>query len=261
MLWRSGRSTRPSADSRDFWRAGARMARLIYLPAGKGAKKQGVDDYLASGHTVDELLESATPDLKRPPHDEEPEHHYPPTPAGLLWDKPTQNGSVPTPLTNFTARIEVDVSEDDGAEVERLFEIEAMLSGRRHTFTVPARQFPGMGWVAEHLGAGAIVQPGFGIKDHARAAIQTLSGEIPTRRVYAHTGWRKIAGKWLYLHAGGAVGGGAGDEESEARVELSGTLRERELPTAPPEGEGLREAVRENLALLEGATGGISYPL
>jgi hypothetical protein len=52
------------------------MARLIYLPAGKGAKKQGVDDYLASGHTVDELLEYATPDLKSPPHDEEPEHPY-----------------------------------------------------------------------------------------------------------------------------------------------------------------------------------------
>ena len=86
---------------------------------------------------------------------------------------------MPTTLTNFTARIKADVSQDDGAEVERGFEIEAMLSGRRHTFTVLARQFPGMGWVAEHLGAGAIVQPGFGIKDHARAAIQTLSGEIP----------------------------------------------------------------------------------
>ena len=187
------------------------MARLIYLPAGKGAKKQGVDDYLASGHTVDELLEYATPDLKSPPHDEEPEHPYRASEAtgGLVWDKPTQNGSVPTPLTNFTARIKADISEDDGAEVGCLFEIEAILSGRRHAFTVPARQFPGMGWVAEHLGAGAIVQPGFGVKDHARAAVQTLSGEIPARRVYAHTGWRKIDGDWLYLHAGGAVGGSA----------------------------------------------------
>jgi hypothetical protein len=237
------------------------MARLIYLPAGKGAKKQGVDDYLASGHTVDELLEHATPDLKSPPHDEEPEHPYRATPGGLVWDKPTQNGSVPTTLTNFTARIKADVSEDDGAEVERGFEIEAMLSGRRRTFTVPAKQFPGMGWVAEHLGAGAIVQPGFGIKDHARAAIQTLSGEIPTRCVYAHTGWRKISGEWLYLHAGGAVGGSAGGEGSEARVELSGTLRERELPTASPEGEELRGAVRGSLGLLEVAPGGISYPL
>jgi hypothetical protein len=239
------------------------MVRLIYLPAGKGAKKQGVDDYLASEHTVDELLAHATPDLKSPPHDEEPEHPYRASEAtgGLVWDKPTQNGSVATPLTNFTARIVADVSEDDGAEVERLFEIEAMLSGRRHAFTVPARQFPGMGWVAEHLGAGAIVRPGFGVRDHARAAIQMLSGEIPTRRVYAHTGWRKIGGEWLYLHAGGTVGGSAGGEGSEAQVELSGTLRERELPTAAPEGEELRGAVRESLGLLEVAPGGISYPL
>ena len=237
------------------------MARLIYLPAGKGAKKQGVDDYLSAGHTVDELLEHATSDLKNSPHDEELEHPYRATPGGLVWDKPTQNGSVPTPLTNFTARIKADVSEDDGAEVERSFEIEAMLSGRHHAFTVPARQFPGMGWVTEHLGAGAIVQPGFGIKDHARAAIQTLSGEIPTRRVYAHTGWRKIGGEWLYLHAGGTVGGSAGSEGSEARVELSGTLRERELPTASPEGEELRGAVRGSLGLLEVAPGCISYPL
>nr|MBA3970223.1 DUF927 domain-containing protein [Gemmatimonadota bacterium] len=237
------------------------MVRLIYLPAGKGAKKQGVDDYLASGHTVDELLEYATPDLKSPPHDKEPEHPYRATPGGLVWDKPTQNGSVPTTLTNFTARIKADASEDDGAEVERGFEIEAMLLGRRHTFTVPAKQFPGMGWVAEHLGAGAIVQPGFGIKDHARTAVQTLSGEIPARRVYAHTGWRKIGDEWLYLHAGGAVGGSAGGEGSEAQVELSGALRERELPTASPEGEEMLGAVRASLALLEVAPGGISYPL
>jgi len=237
------------------------MVRLIYLPAGEGAKKQGVDDYLASGHTVDELLEYATPDLKRPPHDEEPEHPYRATPGGLVWDKPTLNGGVPTPLTNFTARIKADVSEDDGAEVERGFEIEAMLSGRRHTFTVPAKQFPGMGWVAEHLGAGAVLQPGFGVKDHARTAIQTLSGEIPARRVYAHTGWREIGGEWIYLHAGGAVGTSAGDEGSEVRVELSGTLRERELPTASSDEEELLEAVWASLELLKVAPVGISYPL
>src|SRR5919112_6773805 len=112
MLWRSVRSTRPSADSRTFWRAGARMVRLIYLPAGKSARKQGVDDYLASGHTVDELLEYATLDLKSPTLDEVSEHPYRATQGGLVWDKPTQNGSVPTKLTNFTATIKADVAED-----------------------------------------------------------------------------------------------------------------------------------------------------
>jgi hypothetical protein len=91
---------------------------------------------------------------------------------------------VPITLTNFTARIKADVSEDDSSEVERGFVIEAMLSGRRHTFPVPAKQFLGIGWVAEHLGAGAIVQPGFGIKDHARAALAWACGHREDSQSY-----------------------------------------------------------------------------
>ncbi|MBA3789758.1 MAG: DUF3854 domain-containing protein [Rubrobacter sp.] len=229
---------------------------LIYLPAGSGESKQGVDDYLVAGHEVDELLSHATSELKSPPHDEEPEHPYRATPGGLIWDKPTQNGSVPTPLTNFAAKITADVSEDDGAEVERVFEIEATWAGRRHGFTVPAGKFAGMNWPVEHLGASAIVYPGFGAKDHARAAVQLLSGDVPAREIYSHTGWREIGGEWLYLHAGGATGGGEG---AEARVALSGTLRERELPMVPSEGEESREAVRASLALLKVAEDALSY--
>ena len=33
---------------------------LIYLPGGGGASKQGVDDYLVNGHTIDNLLAGAT---------------------------------------------------------------------------------------------------------------------------------------------------------------------------------------------------------
>ena len=224
------------------------MARLIYLPVGKGAKKQGVDDYLASGHTVDELLEHATSDLKRPPHDEEPEHPYRATLGALFWDKPTQNGTVPTTLTNFTASITADVAEDDGAELRRYFEIEADLNGRRTVFHVPSSQFAGMGWATEHLGAGAIVYPGFGIKDHARAAVQMLSGEVPARHVYSHTGWRKVGGYWLYLHAGGAIG--QDGQVKDVHVELTGSLEGRTLPD-PPKGEQLIEAIHASIKFWE----------
>jgi hypothetical protein len=44
--------------------------KLIYLPSGNGAVKQGVDDYLASGHTVDDLLALATSELKAAPKEE-----------------------------------------------------------------------------------------------------------------------------------------------------------------------------------------------
>ena len=41
---------------------GAKVA-FIYLPGGDGAAKQGVDDYLAAAHSVDDLLQLASPVL------------------------------------------------------------------------------------------------------------------------------------------------------------------------------------------------------
>ena len=183
---------------------------------------------------------------------------YRETPAGLVWDKPTQNGSVPTPLTNFTARIVRDVAEDDGAEVRRNFEMEAFLNGRRESFPVPSAHFAGMGWATEHLGASAILYPGFGAKDHARAAVQMLSGDVPTDRVYAHTGWREVNGEWVYLHAGGAIGQ-VGQVEN-IRTELSGALGERVLPD-PPEGEELVRAIQASLRILDLAPEGLTFPM
>jgi hypothetical protein len=181
----------------------------IYLPSGEGGRKVGVDDYLASGHGVDDLFALATTELRVPPPDEEDQEAdipYRSTLNGLIWDKPVHDGTVLVPLTNFDARIVADVSRDDGAEVQRSFEIEARLNNRYKRFGVPAPKFSGMGWHTEHLGASAIVYPGFSVKDHARAAIQMLSQQIEERRVFAHTGWRNVGGVWRYLHGGGAIG-------------------------------------------------------
>jgi hypothetical protein len=235
----------------------ARVA-MIYLPAGEGGKKQGVDDYLAAEHSVDELLALSTRELRELPREDRPRIPYRATESGLVWEKPTQNGSVMTPLTNFTAKITRDVAEDDGAEVRRSFEIEATLNGRREVFSVPSARFAGMGWATEHLGASAVVYPGLGLKDHARAAVQVLSGDVPTERVYAHTGWRKVDGEWVYLHAGGAIG--RDGLVSGVRTELSGVLAGRVLPD-PQEAEQLQQAVRASLRVLGLAPRKISIPL
>lgn len=162
---------------------------LIYLPSGENGTKQGVDDYLAAGNSVDDLLALATTELREPSLGEEEDETlsipYRETAHGLVWDKPTKDGPVSTPLTNFTARISGDVIEDDGAQKTRSFEIESQLNGRRLVFDVLADSFAGMGWAAEHLGARAIMYPGFGLKEHARAATQMLSGDVPTRYRYA----------------------------------------------------------------------------
>jgi hypothetical protein len=236
---------------------GARV-RLIYLPTGEGGLKHGADDYLASGHTVTELLEHATSELKPQPDENGPALPYRATSTGLVWDRPTQSGTVPTPLTNFTAKITADVAEDDGAELRRYFEIEANLNGRRAVFSVPSVQFAGMSWATERLGAGAIVYPGFGIKDHARAAVQMLSGEVAARHVYSHTGWRKIGERWFYLHASGAIG--QDGQVGAVHVGLTGALEGRTLPEPPEEGE-LVKAIRASLKVWELASETVTVPL
>ncbi len=240
---------------------GATVA-VIYLPPGEGGAKQGVDDYFAAGHTVEDLLTCATTELREPPRDDEEEAPVVPyreTPYGLIWDKPTRDGTSPTPLTNFTAKITADVAEDDGVEVRHGFEIEATVNGRCSALSIPSTQFSDMGWATEYLGAGAIIYPGFGIKDHARAAVQMLSGEIPTHHVYAHTGWRKIGEAWAYLHAGGAIG--PLGPLTEVEVSLGdGRLGDYLLPD-PPTNKALVRAIEISLRFLTLAPLALTVPL
>lgn len=60
-----------------------------------------------------------------------------------------------------------------------------------------------MAWVLNKLGPSALIYPGQ--QQHARAAIQWLSGQIHQERVFTHLGWRKQGADWVYLHSGGAL--------------------------------------------------------
>ncbi|MCC7104770.1 MAG: hypothetical protein IT307_06475 [Chloroflexi bacterium] len=139
---------------------------------------------------------------------------------------------------------------DDGAETRRLWEMEAATRGRIRRFTLPAERFAGMSWPLEHLGAGAVVAPGMGLCDHARAAIQVLSGDVPERVEYGHLGWRKLPEGRAYLHAGGAIG--AEGTLLDVAVRLPEVLARYVLPD-PPSGEALQHAIRASLAVLDAA--------
>ncbi len=179
--------------------------------------------------------------------------------AGTFRMKPTRDGEVAEMLANFSARIVGEVADDDGAEVRRSYEIEATLRGSARRVTVGAMHFGNMNWTSEALGAGAIVSPGFGAKDHLRAAIQVLSGpEIPRRVRYSHLGWREIDGEHVYLHGGGAIG--AAGAVAGIEVALTGALALFVLPP-PPEAADLRRAIRASMAVLEVAHDEIAVPL
>jgi hypothetical protein len=159
-------------------------------------------------------------------------------------------------LTNYQAAIKTNVTLDDGVETKREFEIEAELLGRKLTFTIPASQLSAMEWPIQQMGAGAITYPNQ--KVYSLPAIQWFSLSAEERRIYTHTGWREIDGRWLYLHTGGAIG--AAGHIRGINVRLNGPLRHYEL-SLPDNQQALVHAVRASLRGLELAPAPISFPM
>jgi hypothetical protein len=161
-----------------------------------------------------------------------------------------------TSIANFTACIVSDIIRDDGEEESRDFGVEAEIGGRRLVFAVAAAEFGRMGWVLQKLGPQAVIYPGQ--QQHARAAIQMLSGTIRQERVFAHLGWRKHGPHWVYLHATGAMG--ADVPVSGLQVHLPADLRHYQL-RRPEDAESLVRAVRASLRILSVAPDRITLPL
>jgi hypothetical protein len=161
-----------------------------------------------------------------------------------------------TPLANFNARIVRDLLFDDEDESRRVFGIEAELAGQRFSITVSAPEFGRMNWVLDKLGPQAIVYPGR--QQHARAAIQWLSGTIRQERIYTHLGWRRHGPDWLYLQGRGALG--AQGLRSEVQVQVPLALEHYQM-RPPVDAEERVHAIRASLRMLAVAPDRISFPL
>lgn len=162
---------------------------------------------------------------------------------------------VSRPLASFAALITAEITLDDGAEVKKEFQIEGITSTGRGLpcVRVPSNRFAGMSWVLEGWGNRAIIMPGQTVKDKLRHAIQTASLPFAAEEtVYTHTGWRRIGGKWCYLHQGGAVG------QHGVSVELKGALA---MYALPDQTGNVKEAAAASLAVLEVLPKRISVPL
>ncbi len=183
---------------------------------------------------------------------------YSVTDGVICRQKVTGDCLVSVPLCNFNAQIVAEEMRDDGAEQMTILVLEGRL--RDGTVFPNARvrsdNFQAMNWVMANWGTRAIVNAGQGNKDHLRAAIQVRSKSVSRRTVFAHIGWRKIGGEWLYLHAGGALG-----VLPDVSVDAGeGRLRDFILP-APPTGADLRAAVLASLSILDVAPQRITVPL
>ena len=110
--------------------------------------------------------------------------------GAMLRRERLQNGRLRfTQLTNFAARIVEDIVLDDGEQERREFGMEAELGGCKVAFPLSAAEFGRMNWVLHRLRPQAIVYPGQ--LQHARAAIQSISGPTRQKRIFSHLGWRK----------------------------------------------------------------------
>ncbi len=170
------------------------------------------------------LLDQAEPvpaDWLRPPP---PKHEQPerdegpfgnryieqPDGGGIKWLF-EKNGIIEEQfLCNFTARIVEELYQDNGADKVLLYRLTGCHAGKElPAIDMTYETFVGMAWPAKQWQSGCCIEPGNGIKDALRAAIQTISNkESPVERrvVFTQTGWRKVYGEWVYLHGGGGLG-------------------------------------------------------
>jgi hypothetical protein len=244
-------------------KAVAKSVRLLELP--DLAEGEDISDWFGKGGTPEQLLEltGRAPEYQ-PASGAAQSQPYIERNGCLYHQRNNGQSTSLDQLTSFTARIVSDITISDGQRTERQYEIEANVQGKTTTFEIPAAQFAGLNWVAEKLGAAAILFPGPS-KEHTRAAIQILSGDVPERRVYSHLGWVKIDGIWYYLHANGAIGlvgtiPGTPPPISSSDLHLPEALKFYKLPQ-PPTGVELKEAISASLNFLEVAHHRITVPI
>ena len=176
--------------------------------------------------------------------------------TGTYLKRETKDGTIDVRLANFSAKIVADILLDDGGESRREFAIEAHVKGKIHKCRIPASQFGDMKWIADALGANAVIEPGHHCREQFRAAIQYLSGKIKRLRRFTHTGWRTLNDKEVYLHAGGAIG--AAGPVPGIKVALDGRMENFKLPE-PPKGKPLRDAVVSLLRMRTAAPGPVGH--
>jgi hypothetical protein len=192
---------------------------VVFLFPDEPGECVGLDDFFANGHTVADVIELATKVLpystlstSAPSSSptsmcrESQVLGYVSKPEGLFREYRAKDELVSQRLTNFPTKIVADLVVTDGQDEDREFEIEAVIQGSVKRVPVQAAAFASMNWVLPAFGPHALIMAGYDIQDHVRAAIQAVSGVVPTDHIYTHTGWVLHNGERLFLHAGGAIG-------------------------------------------------------
>lgn len=156
----------------------------------------------------------------------------------------------PVPLINASLKIVELLEHDNGSgDLFNEYVIEGQLhSGKKlPPASVPTTDFESMSWVVEHW-PEAIIGAGRATRDRLREAIQHLSGEVPHRRIYEHTGWRQIGNRRVYLTSAGALGlGDAADFTVEVDLRMGRPETHMENYSLPLQPQNVDDAILASL--------------
>lgn len=175
----------------------------------------------------------------------------------MIAIKEGKKGVTEKVLANFLAWPIREVVVDDGFEEKRYVDIEGLGADGKELKEVRLSYSEFMGnlstSLSKHWGMDVIIKPR--AKDDLRVALQVLGQSCKKETVYTHTGWRNIDGKWVFLHAGGAIGA---KDVSVDLSEGSDVLGRYQLPEVVEEPN---EAAKVAFSMLALAKPEISYPL
>ena len=135
------------------------------------------------------------------------------------------------PVANFLPVPTEEILYDDGKEQQRYFR---MIGRKSEEFkitelpeiTIKAADTANMNWILDKWGFGANIYPPYqSNKDMIRSVMVTIGEQCAAHKtIFTHTGWRKLNGKWCFLHAGGAIG------TDDVEVRLEGNLNRYRFP-------------------------------
>lgn len=192
-------------------RKGAKV-RILKLPSGPDGQKVGADDYLAQGHTLDDLIGCEAIEEVKPPRQKSDlfGNPYNLSEGILTFEKTDERGipGNPIALGNFSALITEIIEKDNGRDVNKYFKI----IGRESTgkplpdVIVPTKEFEPLNWVVENWDVRAAISADRSAKARIREALLLLSYNAQRKSIYSHTGWRDFNGRHTFLTAGGAIG-------------------------------------------------------
>jgi hypothetical protein len=237
--------------------------RAVPLEPGKDGAKVGIDDYLAQGHNLEDILalvEECEKDVFSPPPKEprggpREQGKYAIERGCFCEVRYTKDGDqVLIPLSNFAARVTQELIKDNGIDVSRTFKLAGTLASGRllPEEEISAEGFSSLSWLKAKWGAAPIIAAGTTAKDKVREAIELASGDVHERRVYTHSGWRVVEGVRCFLTASGALG------REGVEVELERGLDRYRLPLQPQE---VPQAMAKSLEFLAVGPHEISMPL